>query len=285
MHDPAGAAVDRDRVALGELLPADRRACAASTSIVSSSQPATQGLPIPRATTAACEVMPPCAVRIPAAWIRPWMSSGVVSQRTRITLSPALPRSSAVSASSTTAPQAAPGEAFRPRAATSSSAVGSIIGCSSWSSCAGSIRATASSREISPSSTIVDGGLQRGGRRALGRARLQQVEPALLDRELDVLHVAVVLLEPAHRVGQLRRTPPAAARSIAAERLRRADAGDDVLALRVGEELAVEAAARRWTGRGVKQTPVPEPSPLLPKTISTTLTAVPRSSGIPCARR
>ena len=82
------------------------------------------------------------------------MSSGVVSQRTRITLSPALPRSSAVSASSTTAPQAAPGEAFSPRAATSSCADGSIIGWSSWSSCAGSIRATASSREIRPSSTI-----------------------------------------------------------------------------------------------------------------------------------
>ena len=125
-----------------------------SRSIVSSSQPATQGLPIPRATTAACEVIPPWAVRIPAAWIRPWMSSGVVSQRTRITLSPALPRSSARSASSTTAPQAAPGEAFRPRAATSSSADGSIIGCSSWSSCDGSIRTTASSREIRPSSLI-----------------------------------------------------------------------------------------------------------------------------------
>ena len=49
---------------------------------------------------------------------------------------------------------AAPGEAFRPCAATSSSAFGSIIGCSSWSSWPGSIRATASSREIRPSSTI-----------------------------------------------------------------------------------------------------------------------------------
>ena len=42
------------------------------------------------------------------------------------------------------------GPARRPRAR----AAGSIIGCSSWSSCAGSIRATASSREIRPSSTI-----------------------------------------------------------------------------------------------------------------------------------
>ena len=53
------------------------------------------------------------------AWIRPWMSSGVVSQRTRITSSPALPRASARSASSTIAPDAAPGEAFRPVATTS----------------------------------------------------------------------------------------------------------------------------------------------------------------------
>ena len=38
-------------------------------------------------------------------------------------------------------------------------------------------------------------------------------------------------------------------------------------------------------GSRVKQTPVPEVSPLLPKTIWTTLTAVPRSSGMPFARR
>ena len=56
----------------------------AATSIESPSQPATHGFPIPRATTAACDVMPPCAVSTPRAWMSPWMSSGVVSQRTRI---------------------------------------------------------------------------------------------------------------------------------------------------------------------------------------------------------
>ena len=80
------------------------RAVFARTSTCSASQPVTQGVPIPRATTAACEVRPPWAVRIPAACTIPWKSSGVVSQRTRITLSPALPRSSAVSASKTIAP-------------------------------------------------------------------------------------------------------------------------------------------------------------------------------------
>ena len=125
-----------------------------ATSMLSPSQPATHGLPMPRATTAACDVMPPCAVRTPFAWISPWMSSGVVSQRTRITGSPALPCSSAVSASRTILPLAAPGDAFSPRAAISNSAFGSSIGCSSWSSCAGSIRAIASSRLIRPSAAM-----------------------------------------------------------------------------------------------------------------------------------
>ena len=38
-------------------------------------------------------------------------------------------------------------------------------------------------------------------------------------------------------------------------------------------------------GLRVKQTPVAEPSPRLPNTICMTLTAVPRSSGMPFARR
>jgi hypothetical protein len=61
----------------------------------------------------------------------PWKSSGVVSQRTRMTLSPAFPRASAVSASKTIVPEAAPGDAFSPFATASTSAEGSIIGCRS----------------------------------------------------------------------------------------------------------------------------------------------------------
>ncbi len=82
------------------------------------------------------------------------MSSGVVSQRTRITDSPPFPRSTAVSASSTIFPEAAPGDALSPRAATSKSAFGSSIGCSSWSSWPGSMREIASSRLISPSAVM-----------------------------------------------------------------------------------------------------------------------------------
>ena len=85
----------------------------------SDSTPHTHGFPMPRATTAACDVMPPWAVSTPCAWITPWMSSGVVSHRTRITGSPARPRASAVSASNTALPTAAPGDALRPLASTS----------------------------------------------------------------------------------------------------------------------------------------------------------------------
>ena len=77
------------------------------------------------------------------------------------------------------------------------------------------------------------GGLSR----ALGVARLQHVQPALIDRELGVLHVLVVALEFAqdlvqprvdfgHPVGEL------------GEVARRTHARDDVLALRVDQEVS-----------------------------------------------
>src|SRR5436853_419320 len=138
----------------------------------SSLAPATQVFPMPRATTAACDAWPPRAVRMPSATCMPWMSSGDVSTRTRITL--------------------------RPAAAAS-------------------------------------------------------------DRELEVLHVAVVALEETRRLLELReaarhrllerrifarallladslRRRPRDRRPLG-ELLRRANAGDDVLALRVAEEV------------------------------------------------
>ncbi len=54
----------------------------------SSSAPHTQVLPMPRATTAACEVLPPRLVRMPSAAIMPLRSSGLVSRRIRMTFSP-----------------------------------------------------------------------------------------------------------------------------------------------------------------------------------------------------
>ena len=106
---------------------------------------------MPRATTAACEVMPPRVVRIPSAACMPWMSSGEVSMRTRMTLRSAFLAASASSELNTISPEAAPGEAGRPVAMTLRSAFGSMVGCSSWSREAGSTRPTASWWVISPS--------------------------------------------------------------------------------------------------------------------------------------
>ena len=150
---------------------------------------------MPRATTAACEVMPPRVVRMPSAACMPWMSSGEVSTRTRMTFLPSALSRVASSDVNTISPDAAPGEAGRPVAITLRSAFGSMVGCRSWSSEAGSIRATASSLVISFS--FASSTAMRSAALAvrLPERRLQHPELALLDGELEVLHVAVVLLE------------------------------------------------------------------------------------------
>jgi hypothetical protein len=111
-------------------------------------------LPIPRATTAACDVIPPRAVRIPLAAAIPRMSSGEVSVRTRITGLPASAHSNASAASNTTWPAAAPGDAGSPVTSTSTLALGSTIGCISCSIVSAETRNNASSSLITPSSTM-----------------------------------------------------------------------------------------------------------------------------------
>jgi hypothetical protein len=77
----------------------------------------------------------------------------------------------------------------------------------------------------------------RGLRRALGVARLKHVELPVLDGELGVLHVLVVGLKLAQDLHQLLVDcghPLAHLGDVA----RRAHAGDDVLTLRVGQEVA-----------------------------------------------
>ena len=69
---------------------------------------------MPRATTAAWEVIPPRTVKIPCAADIPSISSGDVSKRTKITFSPLFAQSFASSAVKTIRPHAAPGEAARP---------------------------------------------------------------------------------------------------------------------------------------------------------------------------
>ena len=126
--------------------PSDGHARASCRRRGSRRRPTTHGLPMPRATTAACEVMPPVAVRMPCAASMPWMSSGVVSLRTRITRSCFVPQlGGGVGVEHRHADRRARrgGEAVRDHLA--ACALGSRRGCSSWSSDAGSTRSTASS--------------------------------------------------------------------------------------------------------------------------------------------
>ena len=95
----------------------------------------------------------------------------------------------------------------------------------------------------------VDGDLDHRLGRALAVARLQEPELLLLDRELDVLHVAVVRFEGGLHAHELRvRLRHRLFQRHLAVRLRgdchrlgRTDARDDVLALGVHQVLAVEA--------------------------------------------
>ena len=117
--------------------------------------PETQHLPIPRATTAACDVIPPRAVRMPSALAIPARSSGDVSIRTIITLCPLAAHSCASSAWNTICPQAAPGEAGSPCVMTLALERASLsnTGWRSSSSFCGSQRHIAVFSSMSPSFT------------------------------------------------------------------------------------------------------------------------------------
>ena len=99
--------------------------------------------------------MPPVAVRMPCDTNMPWMSSGAVSLRTRITFLPLLVHSTASSAVKTAWPDAAPGDAGRPLVATGSffHSAGSKPGASSCDSASGSTRRIASFGDTSFSAT------------------------------------------------------------------------------------------------------------------------------------
>ena len=102
------------------------------SSTVTDSAPATQGVPMPRQTTAAWLVIPPREVRMPLETSMPWISSGWVSLRTSTT-GPFLEASTAASAVNAIMPTDAPGDAGRPLARRVSSflLLGSSTGCRS----------------------------------------------------------------------------------------------------------------------------------------------------------
>ena len=220
--------------------------------------------------------MPPRSVRMPCDVVMPWMSSGDVSSRTRITSSrlaarrrlvrvedgdarrgaramPASPcatsmnsrgrqqrdrgrrppsRATRATSSSSTAPSSHEDHRRlrrrrpprrrprRRRAARDPHARVDAAGAAGRRAAAGCTRRSASSLEMRPSfamSTAIFTAARVG---PLGDAALQEVQPSLLERELDVHHVAVVPLERVADVGELlverRRCRARAARSATA---------------------------------------------------------------------
>ena len=209
------------------------------SSIIIAWAPHTHGLPMPRATTAACDVLPPWLVRMPRAAIIPGRSSGVVSLRTS-TVGPVA--ATAASLLSTIAPTAAPGDAGTPVTITGSSPDGANAGNMSWDSWAPVTRAQGL---VEVDEALVDelaGDDERGGRRALAHPGLQHPELAALDGELDVAQVAVVLLERAQVVPQLVEAVLVAPFEVG-QGQGVVPAGDDVLALGVRQVVAVGAAS------------------------------------------
>ena len=203
------------------------------------SQPDTQGLPMPRATTAACEVLPPRLVRMPCAWKKPWMSSGLVSSRTRMTFSPAWPRASAVLASNTILPEAAPGEAGSPCARDLPWKFGDSCGTSNCSSMGG---LDAQQRALLGNQPFVEHfhrGAHHGAGVHLAVAGLQAVERALLDGELEILHFVVMRLQPVVQFDQLAVDLRHFLFHLG-DRLGRADARHHVLALGIDQIFAVD---------------------------------------------
>ena len=148
----------------------------------------------------------------------------------------------------TIGPLAMPGDAGRPVAIGRRKLLRTLATVGGWAS-SGRTRATASARESRERRVLghVHGDPQRRLRAALADADLEHPEPTVLDRELDVAQVGVVVLQPRRVVAQVRgdgRQPLVEH----GDRLGRVRAGDDVLALGVEQDVAVQ---RRLAGRGV----------------------------------
>ena len=184
-------------------------------------------------------------------------------------------------------PTAAPGEAFEP----CGDARRRGLGASGRTGRAGAGRRaparsapSASCSVMMPSSTMSAAIRTAAAAVRLAAARLEHVQPAALDRELEVLDVAVVAARAARRCARTRRRPRACSVCIW---------------LIVGGVRMPATTSSPWAlvryspkstfspvfGSRVKATPVPESSPMLPKTMVTTLTAVPRSWAIFCCTR
>ena len=159
---------------------------------------------MPRATTAACEVMPPRVVRMPSAACMPWMSSGLVSTRTRMTLLARRACSFGLVGREHDLARRRAGR--RRQAGRDHVALGlGIDGRMQQLIERGRIDARHRLFLVISSSLASSTAIRTAALRgALAGAGLQHPELALLDRELDVLHVAVVLLELRRRCASTR---------------------------------------------------------------------------------
>ena len=203
------------------------------------------------------------------------MSSGLVSLRTSSTFSPACVRSTASAAVKASLPTPRRARRAGRSRRTSAAFLATVVKLGSRS-CVRSPAGTRTTASFSRDQLLLDhvaGDLDGRGAGPLAGPRLQHEQRPLLDRELDVLHVAVVLFERLLDFEQLLVDLPVPLRHLG-DRLRRADAGHHVFALGVDEKLAVELvlAGRRIARERHAR---PESSPMLPKTIDWTLTAVP----------
>ena len=199
----AGAAVHGDDLALGDASmpsgPVMVRASRSTTSPV----PTTQVRPMPRATTAACDVTPPREVTIACAATIPARSSGLVSVRTSTTSCPSAARRAAVSASSATSPTAAPALTAWP--------VASDVVVAGVDEPRVHQRLELRAGDPHDGLVEVDEALalqvardaEGRGRSPLADAGLQQPQPTELDGELDVADVAVVALQRLQVLQQL----------------------------------------------------------------------------------
>ncbi len=203
---------------------------------------------MPRATTAAWLTRPPRDVRIPSAAIMPWRSSGEVSGRTRITDSPAFVVRLGVVGGEVHLPHRSAGRCVEPlgeRAVLRARVelrVQELVELCRLHSQHGLALVD------HPLLLHLDRHAERGRGGALPDPGLEDEEATLLDRELDVAHVAVVRLERVHDVEELHVALGEVVRH-RVERLGGADAGDDVLALSVREEVAVRDGSHPSPGR------------------------------------
>ena len=216
-HHDAGGAVDARSCRL-RLMTTSVPATTASffsASIFSASTPHTHGAPMPRAITAAWDVLPPWRGEDALGGDHAGQVVGRWSPSARArTCGPPRRRPRRRRRRTRPRPPRRPGSRSGRGRARRSAAFLSNCGCSSWSSCSGSTRMHGLFLGDEAFLLHLDGDVQRGGGGALAHAGLQHPQLALLDGELDVAHVAEVVLQHDEDLFELAGRPPPGPRRV-----------------------------------------------------------------------